>query len=68
MKYTIVLAGNYREFKNFLDKNGGTDGEYCYGDAHNIMGIEAKEVVEYGTFYERKDAHDLRELAKSRVR
>ena len=69
MKKIIVLAGSREQFERYLDDNGLTDSEAIYGyHADRILGIEASKVVEVGTFYERNDAYELRQLAESRVR
>ncbi len=67
-KYTIVLAGNLTQYNHFLEEQGHTDTDCIYGQANTMRGIIARDVVEYGTFYERSDANELRELAKSRIR
>ena len=70
-KKIIVLAGNRREFNNYLDEKGLTNfaGNYIYGaEPHNIMGIEAEKVEVIGTFWDRKDALIMEREAKSRIR
>jgi hypothetical protein len=69
MQKIIILAGNRQQFEGYLEHNGLTDSQACYGfDARSLFGIEASGVIEIGTFYERKDASELRRLAHSRVR
>ncbi len=64
----IVLAGNRQEFERYLDKNGMTDTEAIYGcEPQRICGYRAERVVIVGTFWERKDAGKLKDLADSRV-
>ena len=68
-KKIIVLAGSREQFERYLDEKGLTDSEAVYGyEPYVLMGIEAKEVVTFGTFYERNDAIKLEELAKSRIK
>ena len=69
MNKIIVLAGSRQQFEDYLDKNGLTDSEAIYGyEPERLMGIEAREVITIGTFFERKDAVQLLELAESRIR
>ena len=69
MKKTIILAGNREQFERYLDNFGKTDSECVYGySPEAIYGVEATNVVVTGTFWDRKDAHKLKELADSRIR
>lgn len=69
MKKIIVLAGNREQFERYLDENGMTDSEAIHGYCAEVLyGIEASKIVEVGTFYERKDCHELKELALTRIR
>jgi hypothetical protein len=69
MTKIIVLAGSREEFEQYLDDHGLTDSQALYGWSPDVMAaIRASGVVETGTFYERKDAWDLRQFALSRVR
>lgn len=61
-----VLAGNYREFCQFLDENGGTDTEYVYAD-ERIIGYRLQDYKIYGTFWERKNADKIIDMVKSRI-
>lgn len=68
-KKIIVLAGNIEQFNRYLEEYGLTTKEAVYGWSPEVInGVEAKSVVEIGTFYERKDKFELRELANSRIR
>ena len=69
-KKTIVIAGNHREFGNFLNIiEPERRDDYVEADfAQKIMGIEASKVITIGTWYERKDSWDIKELADSRIR
>lgn len=69
MKPTIVLAGNHRQFQDFIltkeDK-----GKYVYGNNPvNIVGLSAKRVQIIGTFWEdNKNAGEIYETAIRFVR
>lgn len=64
----IVLAGSREQFEMYLGENGLTDSEAVYGhSADRIQGIHASKVVVIGTFWERKDASHLKEIADSRI-
>ena len=64
----IVLAGNRMEFERYLDTNGLTDSEALYGfEPEKIMGIRASKIEVVGTFWDRKNADKLYELAKTRI-
>lgn len=67
-KKIAVLAGNYDQFNQFLEENGGTDSEYLYvwGDVR-LAGVRLKDYIIYGTFWESKDANELLELTKSKI-
>lgn len=68
MNKIIVLAGSREQFERYLDENGLTDSEAVYGyEPIRIMGIKASRVEVVGTFWERKDATKLKELADSRI-
>jgi hypothetical protein len=63
----IILAGSREEFDRHLDAYGLTDSEAIYGYcADRIYGIKARDVHTIGTFWSRKDATKLKELADSR--
>lgn len=68
-KKIIVLAGTHQQFEEWLNENGMTDSQAVYGyHPDRIRGIQASKVVTTGTFWERKDAGDLEELALTRIR
>lgn len=68
MNKIIVLAGNRHEFEYYLNHNGLTDSEAIYGyDPIRIQGIHASKVEVVGTFWDRKDAGELKRLAESRI-
>jgi hypothetical protein len=69
MKKIIILAGTREEFERYLDSMGMTDSEAVYGfDMERIQGFEASKVEVIGTFWQRKNANKLFELANTRVR
>ncbi len=68
-KKIIVLAGSRIEFEDYIDDKGLTDTEAIYGyGVDRIRGIEASKVEVIGTFWDRKDAGDLKREADTRVR
>ena len=65
MKKIAVLAGNLREFNLFAKGND----DYFYIDfEYRTRGMEFKDVITIGTWYEKKNAFDLLESARSRIR
>lgn len=71
----IILAGSKREFDNYLhnlkpeDLYGNYPKEkFIYGHSfQTVQSVKAEDVLSIGTFYERNDFHELRELAYSRI-
>jgi len=65
----IVLAGNYRQYLDFINqesKNGPT--YFIFGDSPEKMaGFRAFDIKVIGTFWGREDAGKLHEFAKSRL-
>ena len=69
MPKIAVLAGNRREFERWLSDNGMTDREALHAfEPRVILGSEISRIEVTGTFWYRKDATELHDLAKSRVR
>ena len=67
-KKIIVLAGNRKQFEDYLDDNSMTDSQAVYGWSPEILhGIQADRVEIVGTFWGREDAYELRRLAESRI-
>ena len=70
---TIILAGNYRQYTDWIYDNVLPDVEkvkdYIYGDRfEKLMGVRAKEVIVIGTFWEDvKNASEVYETAQSRI-
>lgn len=67
MKKIIVLAGNRREFQDYLIRSGGLGADCIYATHESLYGIDGKEIIRIGTFHERADAHYLALLAQSRL-
>lgn len=68
MKKIIVLAGTREQFENFLNDNGITDSEAIYGFSPDVLlQTRAQRIETTGTFWERKDAGKLYELAQTRI-
>jgi hypothetical protein len=64
-KPIIVLAGNYREFRDYAKG----DKRCIFGDREDkLRGLDAEKVVEVGTFWQRKDSHELFQIARLQVR
>lgn len=67
-KKIIVLAGTREQFERYLDENGLTDYEAIYAyEPERLYGIRASKIEIIGTFWERKDADKLKELAENRI-
>lgn len=73
MSKTIILAGNYKQYTDWIYDNVLPDVEkvkdYVYGNSfEKIMGTRAKEVIVIGTFFEDvKNAGEVYDNAKLRV-
>lgn len=68
-KKIIVLAGNSIEFSDYVYGNTLPNNKFIFAStSESIMGIEAEDVVEIGSFHTREDYHSLRNLAHSRIR
>lgn len=67
-KLIFVLAGHREEFERYLNENGLTDSEakYIY-EPQQTWGRIPTEVVVVGPFYDRKDAHKLKDAAMERL-
>lgn len=73
-KIFLVIAGNYDQYRSWLNENWEELGEmgYTHKDIHYISDYskllgytaDAVEVVFYGTWEEREDASSLREYVK----
>ena len=64
-KKIAILAGNLREFNLFAKGND----DYFYVDFEDrVRGMKFRNVLTIGTWYEKKGAYKLLELAKSRIR
>ena len=69
MQKVLILAGNREQYEQWLADNGRTrqTAFYCY-DKERIIGVEVSSVLTIGTFWERKDAYELFQLAQTRIR
>ncbi len=73
-KVTIILAGNYRQYTDWIYDNVLPDTEaikqYRYGSyPEKVQPLIAKEVIVIGTFWQEfPNAVDMYDLALSRVR
>lgn len=66
-KLIAILAGNYSQFKKWQQSNQDKQAVYCdYWP--QFAGLEFSEMVEVGTFRERKDALDLWQRVAPMVR
>lgn len=64
----VVLAGNREQFETYLVSEGLTDSGVVYGDGpESVMGRHFSSIVVIGTFWGRKDADKLYDLAQTRV-
>lgn len=66
LKTIFILAGSFSEFKQFIRENpdiAGADLRYAEFP-EKLMGHRGAEYRTYGTFYERKDAHEMEDFAK----
>lgn len=64
-KKIAIIAGNFKEFNNFAKGNN----KYIYADrAEKMAGLELKDVMTIGTWYERENAFDILDFAKAHIR
>ncbi len=63
----IVCAGNREQYEMYLASHGLHSGNAVYANAHILAGVEASEIIVIGTFWERPDAGEAFEYAKSRI-
>lgn len=62
MIYNFIIAGNYDQFKRYRDKNPDRLAQYAmkYVNGPNTLkGISNPHGVLTGTWYDRKDIHDI---------
>lgn len=64
---TIVLAGNFKEFLHFFQKNRGKSVYKYGGRERDMLGVEVVAIEIVGTFWERKDAAELERIARERL-
>lgn len=77
IKNIVVLAGNYREYNeyiNFIQKNSPRyfkEGLYNFMyvvSEKDVVGITVDEVIKVGTYYKVGGVYELELLAKNRIR
>ena len=72
MKKIIILAGDHRQYSDWLYDNVLPDVEelkkYIYAsEPQKIMGVQAEKVLCIGTWNDKKDAEEMLKLANSRI-
>ena len=73
MEKTIVLAGNIQQFNRFIQDIGlnpkDEDLHFIYVDRiDKVIGVDVRDVIKIGTWYENKNAYELEEICISRIR
>ena len=69
MKKIIILAGNFEQFKNYVDSQDRNHQDFVYcSSIEAILGIDAEKIITVGTFWNRQDAGKLKDFADSRIR
>lgn len=68
MENIVILAGNYREFSEYVFSHEHELRGYTpiYGDARSMAGTRYSEFLVVGTFWDRSDANEAYEFAKAR--
>lgn len=62
-----ILAGNREQFEHYLGSHGLTDSQAFYAyDERRLYGEKFSKVITIGTFEERRDSIDLRNIAEQR--
>jgi len=64
----IIIAGNYREYGQYLRTFDHTPrtAMYCVS-VKDLLGHKAVEIVWYGTYYARTDAHKIEEQVNAMI-
>jgi len=52
---TLAIAGNYREFQDWLINNNQSPKDYIYVQDNNWRGFHNIPIVKIGTWYKRDD-------------
>ena len=61
----FIIAGNYNQAKYYARDHGLTPKDWVYADYHwKIRGYKKAEYVLIGTYYERRDLHDILEVMR----
>jgi hypothetical protein len=67
MKQICVLAGDHKQYQEWLRKNKLTQNEAIFGNSReDFDGVEISAIKIVGTFFERRDSRGLYELALTR--
>lgn len=67
-KVILVVAGDYRQYINYLRENNLTQSEAKYIDYwQKAAGFLAEKVVTVGTWYKNNDASELVKFCETRV-
>lgn len=66
----LVCAGNYREFEHWCRQNGTHPREHppkaiYVSEWHRIRGRRGNPHVTYGTFWDRRDYHEIMEALRA---
>lgn len=65
MEKICILAGNREQFEHYLGAYGMTDSDAFYAyDESRLRGEHFSKVIIIGTFEERRDSIELREMAE----
>lgn len=63
----LVVAGNYHQYVNWCEENKvkpiGIEARYI-SSWEDMRGFRDAEIIYYGTYYERKDIHRIKEEAR----
>jgi hypothetical protein len=64
----LVLAGNHKQYKDYLLRNGLDEANAKYAfSATELHALRIEEILVTGTFWDREDATELYDLAKTRL-
>ncbi len=65
---TIVLAGSAEEYARYVRDNPSDEKRYVYGSSvYKLITARIREVVTCGTFWQRKDARKLFDVANDHI-
>jgi hypothetical protein len=67
MKQICVLAGDYKQYQEWLRKNKLTPHEAFFADdCETTRGMEISKIIITGTFFERRDSLELYKIAQKK--